>query len=52
MFDYVIDKLIKPITEFIRKIHFHCRSRCCFDCIEITANVFQRSNTKCDLNKL
>ena len=52
MFQTVIDNLIKPITDFIRKIHFNCKSRCCGDCLEISANIFQRSSTKFDFDKL
>ena len=48
MLDYYFEKLIKPITDFIRKLHFHCKSRCCGDCFEISANIFQRSSTKFD----
>ena len=52
MFHSIIDTLLNAITEFIKKIHFHCKSRCCGDCFEISANIFQRSNTKFEIDKL
>ena len=52
MFQLIIDKLIKPINDFIRKVHFNCKSKCCGSCLEISANIFQRSHTKFDLDKL
>ena len=43
----IIDSLLKPIHEFIKKVQFHCRSRCCCDCFEVSASMFQRSCSHC-----
>ena len=52
MFDYAIDKIIQIISDFIRKIHCNCKSRCCWDCMEVSTNIFQRSCTKRNYDKL
>ena len=52
MLFYLFENLINTLTGCIRKVHCHCKSRCCWDCMEISTNVFQRSNTKYDINKL
>ena len=29
MISYIVDSLLKPMHEFIRKVQFHCKSKCC-----------------------
>ena len=52
MLDFYLEKIFNAISGCVRRVHCHCKSRCCWDCMEISTNIFQRSNTKCDINKL
>ena len=52
MLFYLFENLKITLTGCVRKVHCHCKSRCCWDRMEISTNVFQRSTTKYDINKL
>ena len=47
MISYIVESMLKPIHEFIRKVQFHCKSRCCCDCMEVSAVIFRRSCSRC-----
>ena len=46
MLDKYVDRLLKPFSDFMDKLHITCRSRCCFQFFEVGINIFQRGNTK------
>jgi hypothetical protein len=48
----MLDHLIEKLEIVFRKVHCHCRSKCCGDFVNITTNIFQRSNTTIDLTSL
>ena len=48
----MLDYLIHKLQDLFKKVHCHCRSRCCGDIVDITTNIFQRSTTKIDITRL
>ena len=50
--DPMLENILKPWAEFLKKLHIHIRSKCCCDCVDVVVNVFQRTNSRHPISSL